>query len=137
MAELKNCKKCKRIFPYIAGVQICEACKKDEEKLFEQIWEYLRDNPGVSMPQVAEELQVPYEQLMKYVREGRIQVKSPDGKLLLFCEKCGEIIKSGRICDRCEKGLTKELQSAAKDLAVKIDNASQKGPDAKGNGYVR
>ena len=126
MAELKNCRRCKRIFPYIAGVQICEVCKKEEEKLFERVWEFLRDNPGVSMAVVSEELGVPYDQLMKYIREGRLQIKAPDGSLIMFCEKCGEIIKAGKICEKCEKGLTRELQATAKDLKGKIEETQKK-----------
>jgi len=138
MPELKNCRKCKRIFPYIAGMQICESCRREEEKLFEKVWEFLRDNPGTSMPEVAEELDVPYEQLMKYVREGRIQVKAPDGRLIMFCERCGDIIKSGRICDKCEGGLTREFQSVAKDMQGRVSRTPSRGLDSKSEtGFVR
>jgi len=121
MPELKNCKKCGRIFSFIAGVQFCEACKKEEEELFDKIWRFLRDNPGASMNAVAAEFEVPYEQLMKYIREGRLQIKTPDGKVVSFCEKCGIVIQSGRMCDKCERGLTKILSDTARDLQHKID----------------
>ena len=137
MAELKNCRKCRRIFPYIAGVQICEACKKEEDKLFERIWKFLRDNPGVSMRAVSEELEVPYEQLMRYLKEGRLQIKNPDGSVVLFCEKCGEIIKAGRICEVCEKGLTKALKDTAKELKEKVGDTqdNDRSRKEKGGGF--
>jgi len=132
MPELKNCRKCGRIFAYVLGAQICDSCKKDEEALFDKIWEFLRKNPGASMTVVAQEFDVPYEHLMKYIREGRLQIKSPDGKLMIFCEKCGEVIKSGRICEKCEKGLSKMLTDTAKDLQRKI--GVDKGPVDPGSG---
>ena len=137
MPELKNCRRCKRIFSYIAGIQICEPCKKEEDKLFEKIWAYLRDNPGVSMRAVSEELDVPYEQLMRYLREGRLQIKNPDGSIVLFCEKCGEIIKAGRICESCEKGLTKALKDTARDLKDKLGGTQPKNQDQSQKGGYR
>ena len=116
-------------------MQICEPCKKEEDKLFERIWEFLRDNPGVSMRVVSEELDVPYEQLMRYLREGRLQIKTPDGRIVLFCEKCGEIIKAGRICEGCEKGLTKALKDTAKELKGKLGEEQPKDQNPHSSGY--
>ena len=34
--NVRNCKKCNRIFNYIAGPTICPACKEDLEKKFQK-----------------------------------------------------------------------------------------------------
>ena len=121
MAELKNCSRCNRVFPYFAGVQICQACQKKEEKMFEDASAYIKEHPGVPMTVVAKELDISYDKLMKFIREGRLQIVTPDGKIILFCEKCGNPIDIGRFCPQCENGLLSDLQSSKKDLVTRVD----------------
>ena len=123
MAELKNCRRCNKVFPYIAGLQICLACQKEEERMFEEVSLYVRDHRDVPLPIVAKEVGISYEKLMKFIREGRLQVIAPDGKIVRFCEKCGEEIDSavsGKYCSRCEDGLSHALETSKKDLEDRI-----------------
>ena len=87
MPELKNCKRCNKVFPYLAGLQICQACTKEDEKIFADVSAYLRDNPGTPLSVVAEELGIGYDKLMKYVKEGRLIVRTQKGDVAHFCEK--------------------------------------------------
>jgi len=124
MAELRNCKKCNRIFSYFVGQPICPQCKKEEETLFEEVSRYVRDHPGLPLAMVAKEMDVSYDKLLKYVREGRLQVKGQDGKVVYFCEHCGEEIPSGRLCKECEDVVSKDLASSKQALMDKIEKGT-------------
>ena len=89
--------------------------------------EYLRNNPGTPLAQVAEELDISYEKLMKYVREGRLQIKAPNGKYISFCEKCGKETAGGRFCLSCEGHILNVLDTSKKNLQTKVADKSQGG----------
>jgi len=130
MAELKNCRRCNRIFAFIAGMQVCQSCQMEEEKSFEMVSMYVRDHPGVSLNTVADELGLSFDVLMKYVREGRLQVRGPDGNSVNYCEKCGNELEAkdahlgGRLCKSCEGGLSVDLEATRKRMAEKLEAAS-------------
>ena len=42
--DVKNCKKCRRLFNYIGGPAICPQCREELEKKFQQAKEFIRDN---------------------------------------------------------------------------------------------
>ena len=126
MAELKNCRRCNRIFPYVAGMHVCQSCQREEERSFEKVSMYVREHPGVPLNVVATELDLSFDVLMKYVREGRLQVRGSDGRSVNFCEKCGveltpqNMHETRRFCRPCEGGLSAELESTRKDMAEKL-----------------
>ncbi|MDR1062170.1 MAG: MerR family transcriptional regulator [Clostridiales bacterium] len=134
MPELKNCRKCNRIFSYITGPPICPNCQKEEEEIFEKVSMYIREHQDVPLTVVSKELDVSYEKILKYVREGRLQIKEPDGSILTFCEKCGKEIPSGRFCKSCEAGLAKALESSKRELLGKV-TAQESKPAGAGGGF--
>ncbi|MDR1438678.1 MAG: MerR family transcriptional regulator [Clostridiales bacterium] len=136
MPELKNCRKCNRIFSYVTGPQICPSCQKEEEEIFDNVSMYVREHPGVPLTVVAKEMDVSYEKIIKYVREGRLQIKEPGGGVVKFCEKCGKEIPSGRFCKSCEAGLAKALESSKRELLDKVAGAESRPAGAgAGGGY--
>jgi flagellar operon protein (TIGR03826 family) len=136
VAELRNCKKCNRIFSYLAGAPICPECQKEEEKIFDEVSMYVRDHSGVPMTVVAKELDVPYDKIMKYVRDGRLQIKESGGAVLNRCERCGKEIPSGRYCQSCEQGLARALESSRQDLLKKVSHGEPApGRSGDGGGY--
>ena len=126
MPELRNCKRCNKVFSYVAGLLICPACTKEDEKLFERVNMYIRDNPGAHLNVVAEELDIPYETLLKYVKEGRLQVRSADGSYVMFCEKCGTMIKQGRFCRECENRINNVLEVSQRSLQGKVHEIEER-----------
>ena len=52
--NVRNCRKCGRLFNYIAGYQMCPACKEALETKFQEVKEYVRDHKGVGINDVAE-----------------------------------------------------------------------------------
>ncbi|NMA67732.1 MAG: flagellar operon protein YvyF, partial [Clostridiaceae bacterium] len=95
MPEVKNCRRCKKIFMYAVGPQICEKCKKLEEEEFERVRLFLRDFPGATIQEVSRETEVSTQLIYRFLKEGRIEV-ADDSPIALLCENCSTRIKSGR-----------------------------------------
>ena len=126
MPELKNCRRCNKIFPYLAGLPICPACAREDERLFGEVSAYIRDHPGVPLNTVSEELEIPYDALMKYVKEGRLQVLAANGEYVRFCEKCGTMISKGKFCKDCEYYISNVLDESKRNLQRKLDVIERK-----------
>lgn len=116
MPDVRNCKRCGRIFNYIGGAPLCQACKDDDEDEFKKIKEYLYANPGAPMSLVATELDISVEKIKRFLREGRLEIVGDEPNFVLDCESCGKSIKTGRYCDACEKELASGLRGIAKTL---------------------
>jgi len=121
MPELKNCRRCNRVFSYVGGLPICPACAKEDERLFEKVSMYIRENPGVPLNVVSEELDISFEKLMKYVREGRLQVRAPNGGFVMFCENCGAMIEKGKLCIECDRHINNVLDTSQRTLQRKLN----------------
>lgn len=111
--NVKNCKKCGKIFNYISGLPICPACREALEGKFQEVKEYIRQHPETaSVPQIAEACDVDSNQIRQWVREERLTF-GDDSPMGIECESCGEIIKTGRFCEKCKDSIAKGLIDAA------------------------
>ena len=110
--DLRNCKKCGRAFAY-KGIDICNRCATDDEADFKKVKEYLYDHPGATVQEVSEETEVSEKQILRYLRESRIEIRE-DSNCLLHCERCEKSIRSGRFCDECVAEMKKEFKSVLK-----------------------
>lgn len=124
MPDVRNCRKCGRIYNYIGGAPICPMCKQDEENDFQKVKEYLYDYPGASLTQVSTELDISVEKIKRFLKEGRLEITNDEGNLVLECENCGKAIKSGRYCEACERELTFGLKSVASQLKTDLNSSS-------------
>lgn len=113
--EVKSCRKCGKIFQYIAGAPICPRCKKKEEEIFQVVKAFLRENRGATIEEVSEATGASIGMIERYLREGRLEV-TPDSPIALSCEQCGAKIRTGRLCDRCRANLSSDLSAAAKSI---------------------
>jgi flagellar operon protein (TIGR03826 family) len=125
VVELKNCKKCGKLFSYIGGSFICPACKDEEEALFQAIKKYLRENPGASVSQVSSELGIGIERIKKFLKDGRLEIIGDDGQPALICERCGKPIKTGRFCEDCNRNITIELLRTTEKWDVNNTNKNR------------
>jgi hypothetical protein len=107
--EQRNCKRCGKIFLYITGYPLCKECKLKDEVEFRKVREYIRQNPGVKIDQVAKTLNIPQLQILRYLREGRIEALEKDN-INIACDLCGGPIKTGRFCERCKEQINAELK---------------------------
>ena len=49
--EVKNCKDCGRLFNYMGGAPLCDGCRKKLEQKFQEVKQYLDENPNASVNQ--------------------------------------------------------------------------------------
>lgn len=127
--NVRNCRKCGKIFNYIAGLPICPACAEATEKKFQEVKEYVREHrDAASISVVAEACDVDVNQIKQWVREERLTF-GDDSPMGIECESCGTIIKSGRFCDKCKDGITKGLIDAA-GLNAKKEEAPKRSRES-------
>ena len=130
--DVRNCKSCGKMFNFNGGEPFCESCRKKLEEKFQQVKEYVRENPGANMNTIAEEKEVSIAQIKRWVREERL-VFSSDSPIGLECEKCGATIQTGRFCEKCKTGMHKRLDSAYE----KKPSSSLDDVQLKSNGPAR
>lgn len=124
MSEVKNCHKCKKIFMYNTGPQICENCKKLEEEEFEKVRMFVRDFPGATVQEVSRETEVSSQLIYRFLKEGRLEV-AESSPIALQCENCGNRIQSGRFCITCSKKLANDMISAGRSLKESVKGDSE------------
>lgn len=109
--NVRNCRSCGRLFNYISGPPICQACKEQLELKFQDVKEFLRQNPNSSIQVISDEFEVSVPQIKQWVREERL-LFSDDSPTGIDCEGCGKMIKTGRFCEECKNKMKNELESA-------------------------
>ena len=127
MPDLRNCKRCNKLFNYI-GRPICPVCVDKDEVDFRRVKQYLYENQGATLSQVSLELDISVERIKSYLKEGRLEIVGDEKNLILECEACGKSIKTGRHCDECMRDLANGLKSTSKSLT---DKARQEQADKK------
>ena len=136
MPDVRNCRKCGKIFNYIGGAPICPACREKEEEDFQRVKKYLYENPGASLTQVSTELEISVEMIKRFLREGRLEIANDAGNLVLECENCGRSIKTGRFCPDCERNLASGFKSAASQMKLDLDSRSTSERKSLGLRYL-
>lgn len=109
--EVKNCKRCGRVFNVLSGEDICPVCKKSVEEEFAKVKEYVLENKGASVEKVAKDNDVSMKRIRQWIKEERLELSDP---LLsgITCEKCRAPICTGRYCDSCKSNMANSLKSA-------------------------
>ena len=110
--NVKNCRKCRRIFNYVMGPILCPNCREAEEAKFQEVKKYVQENRRCGMQEVSEACDVSLSQIQQWLREERL-VLADDSPMGIACEKCGRMIKSGRFCPECVNQMTNAFQSVS------------------------
>lgn len=106
--NIKNCPGCGALFvPGAKGV--CPACAQRDEEQFEVVRAYLQGNPDAVLADVAEATGVEQQTILRFIRASRLVVGRPQG-FGLACDRCGEPVSTGHICQTCAKELTQQIQ---------------------------
>ena len=108
--EVKNCKDCGRLFNYMGGAPLCDGCRKKLEQKFQEVKQYLDENPNASVNQVSEDNDVSVKQIKQWIREERLEF-TEDSPIKLPCENCGTMIRAGKYCEKCKAAMAKNLSS--------------------------
>lgn len=109
--EVTNCRDCGRLFNYISGPRRCPECQKKLEEKFQQVKEFLRQNPDSSISQTATENDVSVKQIKQWIREERLVISNGMAEGIV-CETCGKPIRTGRFCEACKKNMVQDLSNA-------------------------
>lgn len=126
--NVRNCRKCGRLFNYVAGMPICPACKDKLEEVFQVVKKYIRENPRADMKEIAEACNVETGQIQQWIREERLEFTS-DSPVKLPCENCGAPIMSGKYCDKCKQSMAKNLSDAIDKPKVTVTTHERKKQD--------
>lgn len=111
--ETMSCKICGKLFNYTNGLKVCPSCSKKMEDKFVQVKEYIYEHHTASMAEVANEFDIPTQQIKHWVREERLAF-SEDSPVTLNCESCGATIRTGRFCINCKKSMSNKFESVYK-----------------------
>lgn len=128
--NVRNCRKCGKLFNHISGMPICPACKDKLEEKFQEVKKYIRENRMADLKEVAEKCEVEVGQLQQWIREERLEF-TEDSPVKIPCENCGAMIRSGKYCEKCKREMTNNLSSVMeKPKAVLVE---PKKPQSTGN----
>ena len=129
--NVRNCRKCGRLFNYIAGYQMCPACKEGLETKFQEVKEYVRDHRGAGINEVAEACDVEPAMIRQWLREERLELAEDSG-IMLACDSCGALIRSGKFCQACKNNLANSFNSILRGRTpVEEPLAKQRSKDAR------
>lgn len=108
--DVRNCRKCGKLFNYVMGPITCPQCKEALEGKFQEVKKYIQDHPGCGVAEVSDACDVSTQQIKQWLRDERLEFAegTPVG---LQCENCGINIRCGRFCDRCKATMAHNLSS--------------------------
>ncbi|MBQ8245883.1 MAG: flagellar protein [Lachnospiraceae bacterium] len=115
--DVRNCRKCGRVFNYISGPPICQACRELEEAKFQEVKKFVQDCKTAGINEIVEACDVSHNQVNMWIRQERL-VFAEDSPIGINCEGCGTMIKTGRYCERCKNELARGINSAIRPKAV-------------------
>lgn len=111
--NVRNCRKCGKLYNYIPGPPICPACREALEEKFQEVKKYIWEHTSASIPEVAEECDVSPQQIQQWLREERLQL-AEGSPITLSCENCGATIMTGRYCEKCKNEMAHQLNNSIK-----------------------
>ena len=134
--NVKNCRKCRRIFNYVMGPILCPNCREAEEAKFQEVKKYVQENRRCGMQEVSEACDVSLNQIQQWLREERL-VLADDSPIGIGCEKCGKIIRGGRFCPECVNQMTHSFQSTMSGMRRPGNSYEDQRRDVKEGNRMR
>lgn len=128
--DVRNCRKCGRVFNYVMGPIICMRCRDEMESKFQEVKKFIREHPGVDIQTVSEECDVDKSQIYQWLREERLEL-AEGSMITLSCETCFKPIKSGRYCENCKRSLAMGFKQAVDKPVAPSPAKSQKDSSSK------
>ncbi len=109
--NVRNCRKCKKLFNYVVGPYLCPQCRDEMEQKFQEVKKYVQEHVHADVRTVSEECDVDTMQIRQWVKEERL-IFSEDSAIGVDCERCGTTIRGGRYCERCKAEMTNGFRRA-------------------------
>ena len=138
-SETKYCESCNKALPPTYEGALCPSCA--EYALFQTAKDFIRSG-DYNEYDVSQFLNIPIQQVRKWIREGRIQYKEDSlNNITIQCQICGVPITFGTMCPKCLKAQNVSGSSSiypAFDVgnmrhlqAVNADNSQKKNAKKK------
>ncbi len=118
--EVRNCSTCGKIFNSVMDQKRCLVCRQADEEVFREIRNYLYDNPGASIEEVSDTLELERTKVLHFLREGRLETVGAN--MVLSCEQCGVLITSGHLCDDCSRKSSMNIRGVSNVKTTKKSN---------------
>ncbi|MCL2015142.1 MAG: hypothetical protein FWG68_02720 [Defluviitaleaceae bacterium] len=126
--QVMNCPRCKRLFhKFIAPV--CPECEKKEEEQFQELRSFVDEGEYTTMKDIAENTGIPLKRILKYIREGRLQVKQGLDDALK-CIQCGQPVDKGNFCKSCGDKIMNEFPDSTAALTKAKETINKPAPAA-------
>lgn len=109
--NVRNCRKCGRLFNYVSGPPICLQCREALEAKFQEVKKYIQEHAHASIPEVSEACDVSTNQIQQWLRDERLELCEGSG-ITLQCEECGASIVTGRYCEKCKANMANRLSDS-------------------------
>jgi len=91
---------CKKIKYLGVGEYKCEECGHLMYDDYGKVRNYIEANQGATTSEVSEATGVSKEKIRRLLRDERIEI-APGSASFLTCDRCGQNIRSGRLCGAC------------------------------------
>ena len=134
--NVRNCRKCGRVFNYIIGQTLCLSCRDALEGKFKEVKEYVQKNRGCGINDVAEACDVDSSQIRQWIREERLEF-TEDSMIGLACEICGSSIRTGRYCDKCKAQTLNGLNNVVRQAQASRQQQQTTSTNPKDNPRMR
>ena len=135
--NVRNCRKCGRVFNYIIGQTLCLSCRDALESKYKEVKEFVQKNRGCGINEVAEECDVDPSQIRQWIREERLEF-TEDSMIGLACEICGASIRTGRYCEKCKAQTLNGLNNVVRQAQASRQSMQQKpSTNSKDNPRMR
>ena len=95
---------------------MCPTCKEALETKFQEVKEYVRDHKGASINEVSEACDVEQAMIRQWLREERLELAEDSG-IMLACDGCGALIRSGKFCLKCKNNLANGFNNVLRGRA--------------------
>lgn len=114
--DLLNCPTCGKIYLNHSVRDVCDECYRKEEADYDRVYRFLRkrENRAATIETIAQTTGVEENLLYKWVRKGRLHA-AQFPNLGYPCDRCGKLIKEGKLCESCRAGLKEELSLFEKE----------------------
>jgi flagellar operon protein (TIGR03826 family) len=111
---IANCKECGALFNQILH-NICPACVQEEQKRFEIVQKYLKENRYATIVDIVRHTQILIEEVTIMIERGKLMlVDFPN--LSIECKGCGLPTQEGVYCNECKNDLIMELADATENV---------------------
>lgn len=108
------CKSCGGIFVYCGlGEYECEDCGNIEFDDYGLVRGYLEVHKGANVSEISDRTGVSHRNIREMIKDHRFELVDSRGGYLR-CELCGENIKSGRMCTKCETEYHRQVEAQAR-----------------------